>query len=291
MATRRGYLTNAWGHRVPQVQEVLADPSLRPLIVGLLAKVGGLVGLTTDGVCELLAVLRDPETGRSSTLDLERRFKVHLRLQGRSEKLIEAVDQRSAIAVAEIGPWLSGHSLLDIGCGNGLVARAVANRFQEIQLLDVLNYLDPRVTLPFIRYVEGAPLPIDRQWDTVLLLTVLHHSVDPAFLLREAWRATKHRLIIIESVFGVRTSSPSSPYALSSLSRGSQIGFAVLVDWLYNRVLVDDVPVPYNFTTPARWQALFAAEGMGLVEARNLGQDIDVAPELHYLFVLERSYL
>jgi hypothetical protein len=107
-------------------------------------------------------------------------------------------------------------------------------------------------------------------------------------LLKESWKVTKQRLIIIESVFGVHTRSPSAPYELAQLAEPEQIAYAVFVDWLYNRVLHDNIPIPYNFTTPARWLEVFANHAMRVAEVKNLGQDLKIAPELHYMFVLER---
>jgi hypothetical protein len=63
----------------------------------------------------------------------------------------------------------------------------------------------------------------------------------------------------------------------------------VFVDWLYNRILNDDIPVPYNFTTPEKWSQVFEDGEMRVANTINLGQDIEIAPELHFLFVLERE--
>jgi hypothetical protein len=61
------------------------------------------------------------------------------------------------------------------------------------------------------------------------------------------------------------------------------------VDWFYNRVLHDDVPVPYNFTTPSKWISLFVDNNMPLAAALHFGQDIDIGPEYHILFVLQKE--
>jgi hypothetical protein len=72
-----------------------------------------------------------------------------------------------------------------------------------------------------------------------------------------ASEATKQRLIIIESVVGVHTEKPNVKYDLLNLSDENQIAYAAFIDWFYNRVLHDDVPAPYNFTTIANWQSTF----------------------------------
>jgi hypothetical protein len=107
--------------------------------------------------------------------------------------------------------------------------------------------------------------------------------------LKMAWAATRKRLIIIESVVGVHKAEPPVRYDLANASDENQIAYAAFVDWFYNRVLHDDVPVPYNFTTPERWQSTFLQHGMHLAHTIYLGQDIDIGPEYHVLFVLEKQ--
>jgi SAM-dependent methyltransferase len=138
---------------------------------------------------------------------------------------------------------------------------------------------------------EGSRLPCDQgeQFDTVLLVAVLHHATNPRDLLRLAWAATRQRLIIIESVIGVRERHHNAEYDLVDSSLEDQIGYAVFIDWFYNRVLHDDVQVPYNFTTPERWKEVFDDEKMDLKQIQFLGQDIKIGPEYHVLFVLEKA--
>jgi SAM-dependent methyltransferase len=189
----------------------------------------------------------------------------------------------------QIEPFLEGDSLLDIGCGNGMVASLLKDRFKHIQLLDVVEYLPPGLGLPFLLYKEGDALPVTNSFDTVLLLTVLHHSSNPLELLKLAWGATKKKLIIIESVVGIHNLESGVNYELVDSSDDNQIAYAAFVDWFYNRVLHDDVPVPYNFTTPEKWISVFAGQHMKLAGAMHLGQDIDIGPEYHILFALQRE--
>jgi len=126
-------------------------------------------------------------------------------------------------------------------------------------------------------------------FDTVLLLTVLHHSENPVELLKSAWDVTKKKLIIIESVVGVHKEEPQAKYELLNSSDEDQVAFAAFVDWFYNRVLHNDVPVPYNFTTPEQWRSIFSENNMRLAQTIHLGQDIEMGPEYHILFVLEKE--
>jgi len=104
-----------------------------------------------------------------------------------------------------------------------------------------------------------------------------------------AWEATRKRLIIIESVVGVhRPLDKDVRYELVDEPDKNQIEYAAFVDWFYNRVLHDGVPVPYNFTKPENWLAQFLKKKMNLAQTKHLGQDIPIGPEYHILFVLDK---
>ena len=49
---------------------------------------------------------------------------------------------------------------------------------------------------------DGNSLPIsDSKFNTVLLLTVLHHTNKPEIVLKEAVRVSKERLIVMEDIY------------------------------------------------------------------------------------------
>jgi SAM-dependent methyltransferase len=282
--------TNIFGHQIPTPQSVILNPTLRPCVDRYLTKVLTLMGLRVDaieGFKELAAEKARVELD-DTLVAYERELKRGLIGQIVIYKEDEALSQRATVIYTQISSYLCGDSLLDIGCGNGLIANLARSRFRETQLLDVVRYLPTALNLPFKLYAEGQPLPIDDPFDTVLLLTVLHHSSDPTELLKLAWGATRKKLIIIESVVGVHRLEPGVSYELVNSSIEDQIAFAAFVDWFYNRVLHDDVPVPYNFTTPEKWRSIFVENNMRLAQSLHLGQDIDIGPEYHMLFVLEK---
>lgn len=279
---------NAWNHDIPSPQMAIRNPRIRSHIENLLRRVADLLGLTplakSDAVDSAFSLAESVKDSYEFEQALKKRFVAKSDLS----HMHTAIKARSTKVFEEVACHFIGSSLLDVGCGNGLVSELSKPHFAEIQLLDVMNYLSQEVDLPFVQYDEGRPFPITKTYDTVLLLTVLHHSNDPLLLLKESWKATAKRLIIIESVFGVHTQAPVGHYDLASFVEADQIAFAVVVDWLYNRVLNDNIPVPYNFTSPDGWLGVFSECGMHVAAVRNLGQDIEIAPELHFLFVLER---
>jgi len=279
---------NAWGHSLPTPRTALVNPRLQSTLKAVLADVAGVIGVDPQTIKSVIEYLFRSAGEATDVVQLEQAMKRQLVAASDKNLLQVAIKDRSRVVFDHISNSFIGNTLLDVGCGNGLISKMAGDHFAEVQLLDVVNYVDNDVRFPFMAYREGEEFALNKTFDTVLLLTVLHHSNDPLGLLSKAWRATRKRLIIIESVFGVHEQSPGAYYALASLDEEDQIQFAVFVDWLYNRVLHDDIPVPYNFTTPNGWLNLFAENNMRVAEVRNLGQDIRLAPELHYLFVLER---
>jgi SAM-dependent methyltransferase len=281
---------NIWGSQIPSPKSVILDHELYPHISGLLDKVLGLIGLGGTAIEQFkkLAIEKAVLDKDGPLEAYEHELKAGLAGQIDPHKMDEALAERAHIIYQQIKPVLIGDSLLDIGCGNGLIANLAKGLFKQVQLLDVVPYVSKTIDLPFVLYTEGSPLPIDHLYDTVLLLVVLHHSNDPVKLLNFAWAATKKRLVIIESVVGVHESKPSVRYELTNSSLEHQIAYAGFVDWFYNRVLHDDVPVPYNFTAPEKWLEVFAQYNMRLTQTVYLGQDIDIGPEYHILFVLEK---
>ncbi len=279
---------NFWKHLIPSPQQAVSNSELKSLIESLLSHIADVLGLSDIARIDAIKTMFEVAENETDELVFEQIVKEKLVGKCDRTKLNLIIQERSSIIYEEIKSHLQGQTLLDIGCGNGLISEMARQNFSEVQLLDVVNYINPDVKLPFMSYHEGENLPVDRMYDTVLLLTVLHHTNDPLTLLKEAWKVTNKRLIIIESIFGVHEKLPNNKYKLADHGDREQIAFAVFVDWLYNRVLHDNIPVPYNFTTPQKWIEIFTQLEMRLVESINLGQDIEIAPELHYLFVLTR---
>ena len=281
--------TNIWGHKIPTPQSVILNTALLPYVNRYLGRVLGLYGLGSEAIERFIRYARAQAKVAEDVAGYEGELKRSLTGVTLADTKDEALTQRARIICEEIAPFLQGDSLLDIGCGNGLIANLLKDRFTKILLTDVVKYVPAAFNLPFRRYTEGQPLPTaDDSFDTVLLLTVLHHSTNPRELLKLAWGAAQKRLIIIESVIGVHQITSPLKYELVDMPDEDQIAFAAFVDWFYNRVLHDNVPVPYNFTTPERWQSIFVQNNMRLAQTIHLGQDIDIGPEYHILFVLEK---
>ena len=89
--------------------------------------------------------------------------------------------------------------ILDLGCGSAIVAKC----FEEFFNADVLgvDIKDMRIEdIPF-KIIDKNNLPFsDNSFDIVLIAYVLHHCEDPIFLLKEAQRVSKDKIIIYEDL-------------------------------------------------------------------------------------------
>jgi SAM-dependent methyltransferase len=293
-AKERDYMEkNTWGLEIPTPQTVVLNPELGPYIDRLLTQMLSLCGLDDRAIVRFKALAEhEARVNRYDTrVAYERELKKGLTGMMKTASLDDALNRRAETIKSQIDPYLEGESLLDIGCGNGMIAGLIRERFKEVELVDVVNYLPRQLRrqLSFELYEEGEPLPFDRTFDTVLLLTVLHHSLNPRRLLKQAWNIARKRLIIIESVVRIHSLADNAKYELVNSPDELQIGYAAFIDWFYNRVLHNDVPVPYNFTTPETWERHFKQEQMKVERTIHLGQDIDIGPEYHILFVLQKG--
>lgn len=183
----------------------------------------------------------------------------------------DKISGRAAQIASQVLPYLDGKSVLDFGCGNGRVGAIVASSGFEVVSYDVDDYRDPKLGL-------GA---FDRDWfrrkngfDSALVVTVLHHCDKPSVELNRL-RNVARRLVVIESIVD------------ANLSFSSQ----AVIDWLYNRGLHPraSIPVPGRFQSVMDWRATFAKHGWRVVHEADLGIDLSVVPEHHYLFVCERA--
>ena len=87
-------------------------------------------------------------------------------------------------------------TVLDVGCGDGAVAAAIAARRPDIRVTGLETL--PRAPCPIsVEPFDGEIIPRqDDSVDTVLIVDVLHHTHDPARLLSEALRVARRTVVI-----------------------------------------------------------------------------------------------
>lgn len=87
--------------------------------------------------------------------------------------------------------------VLDIGAGKGLLAQALVQQLDaRVTLVDVASY--NQSNLPLTICDSRALAFADASFDYAVLSFVLHHTCDPAAILREALRVA-HTVIVIEN--------------------------------------------------------------------------------------------
>lgn len=155
-------------------------------------------------------------------------------------------------------------TLLDVGCGDGTLARSIIERRPDMEPTGVEIRARPLTVIP-VQEFDGRILPFSSgSYDVVMLVDVLHHADDPTLLLREARRVAAHVVIIKDHVTGAWLSSERLR----------------LMDWVGN--IGHGVPLRYAYWSQRQWNDAFRAAGLREVDRRErLGL---YAPSLRWLF-------
>ena len=139
--------------------------------------------------------------------------------------------------LAELVP--TNAHLLDVGCGDGLISSLIQQRRSDVVIEGIDVLLRPRTFINVSEF-DGQHLPYaDKTVDSVLFVDVLHHTDDPAVLLREAVRVAKQCVLIKD-------------HLLQGLLAGPTLRF---MDWIGNAH--HGVVLPYNYWPEQRWHDAF----------------------------------
>jgi ubiquinone/menaquinone biosynthesis C-methylase UbiE len=106
---------------------------------------------------------------------------------------------RASVLSRHLAPYFArSEEWLEIGAGQGLVARALQNATgARMTLVDVVDYNESG--LPLQTY-DGLHLPFaDGAFDHSLFVFVLHHTLDPLPVLREALRVSRGSVLVVEN--------------------------------------------------------------------------------------------
>ncbi|MCP6718524.1 MAG: methyltransferase domain-containing protein [Patescibacteria group bacterium] len=116
-------------------------------------------------------------------------------------RIFQKLYQRSAYKMClECEGFIKNKSkILDVGCGSAIIANTFQNFFDtEVIGVDVK---DRRIFPIAFSLINGRKLNFpDNSFDNVLIAYTLHHSQDPAALLKEVRRVAKHRIFIYEDL-------------------------------------------------------------------------------------------
>lgn len=150
--------------------------------------------------------------------------------------------------LAEVIP--GGGRVLDLGSGDGSIAAALMSLRPDLSVEGVDVMLRPRTKIPVTAY-DGVTLPFaDQSFDYVTVVDVLHHTADPAAILREARRVVRQGIVVKD-------------HLLEGMLAGPTLRF---MDWVGNRG--HNVVLPYNYLSAKRWQETFDAADLAEVSMR-----------------------
>lgn len=162
-----------------------------------------------------------------------------------------------------VSPYLKKDELiLDIGPASCTVTEVLIDQGLRVFPLDVENFSIVDTVLPTL--YDGDRMPFkDDQFDTSLILFVLHHTPDPAKVLAEAKRVSK-KIIILEDIV-------TSP-AHKSLT--------AVLDSLMNLEFYDQ---PHTNKSDKEWRAVFENLGLKLLAQKYMSSTIIMRHALYFL--------
>jgi SAM-dependent methyltransferase len=130
-------------------------------------------------------------------------------------------------------------SVLDVGCGDGSLAKLICDRRPDVKMRGVDVLVRQRTAIP-VEPFDGAHIPADNgSFDVVMFVDVLHHTDDPRLLLREACRVTRRNILLKDHTCNGLLARP----VLRFMDGVGNARFGVAL--------------PYNYWTRAQWQAAF----------------------------------
>jgi SAM-dependent methyltransferase len=96
-----------------------------------------------------------------------------------------------------LAPLIPGDTtVLDVGCGDGLISSLIAWRRPDIRFQGVEVLVRDHCHIPVAQY-DGRRLPYgDGSYDIAMLVDVLHHTDDPMILIDEAIRVARRAVLI-----------------------------------------------------------------------------------------------
>jgi SAM-dependent methyltransferase len=132
-------------------------------------------------------------------------------------------------------------SVLDVGCGDGLVAQLVNQKRPDLLFTGIDVLVRPQTHIP-VKQFDGSIVPYeDATFDAVMFVDVLHHTEDPLVLLREAARVSRSCIVL-------KDHTANGILANETLRFMDSVGNAR-----------HGVVLPYNYWTLQQWHQAFEA--------------------------------
>lgn len=139
-----------------------------------------------------------------------------------------------------------GSDILDVGTGDGQIARLIAAQAPDTSVRGIDIMARPTSHIP-VDIFDGHTIPHpDKSFDVVSFVDVLHHTDDPRILLKEAARVAR-KAVILKDHF--------SQNAVDHMTLR-------FMDWVGNAP--HGVVLPYNYGSRADWENWYAEAGLGI---------------------------
>jgi SAM-dependent methyltransferase len=153
-------------------------------------------------------------------------------------------DRRTRVLSERLAALLPENAtVLDVGCGNGLIDRLIAEHRPDVNITGVDLIVRPETQIPVTQF-DGKRIPFDDgAFDVVMFVDVLHHTENPEILLAEANRVANRAVVLKD-------------HTRDGLLAGPTLRF---MDWVGNAP--HGIPLPYNYWPERRWREAFAELG------------------------------
>lgn len=151
-------------------------------------------------------------------------------------------DRRVRVLAEKLGSLVPAHSrMVDVGTGDGQIALQIAQNASEVNVEGIDIMLRPKTHIP-VTLFDGSTIPFDdNSADVVSFVDVLHHTDDPASLIKEAARVARKAVLIKDHL---------SENSFDHLTLR-------FMDWVGNAP--HGVVLPYNYAPKADWMSWFDA--------------------------------
>jgi SAM-dependent methyltransferase len=138
----------------------------------------------------------------------------------------------------------SGAEVLDVGCGDGSLARLISHARPDVRIQGIDVLVRPVTHIPVAQFDgENIPFP-DQSFDVVMFVDVLHHTTNQRRLLTEARRVARLAIVVKD-------------HCRDGLFAESTLRF---MDWVGNAH--QGVVLPYAYWPERQWRETFAELGL-----------------------------
>lgn len=168
-----------------------------------------------------------------------------------TERVHESIvfDRRIRVLARHLANVIPEHvSVLDVGCGDGLLARSISQMRPDLAFQGIEVLLRPETHIEVTEF-DGSTVPFsEKSFDVVMMVDVLHHTDDPCVLLREASRVAASAVVLKDHTLTGWMSEPTLRFM-------DRVGNAR-----------HGVALPYNYWRPDQWSDAFEQLGLEIEE-------------------------